>query len=239
MGKMIRIAIVEDDELYRGELENFLHRYEDENKTKFNITSYSDGDEIAAGYKSEYDIILMDIEMKFMDGMKTAEYIRKYDEDVIIIFITNTPQYAMKGYMVDALDYCLKPLSYYAFSQRITKAVGKLSNRSCRYIMVNLKNGIQKIDLSNLIYVEVRDHDLIYHTVGEEIVTRGTISGVEEELKKYNFFRCSKCYLINLAYVESIKEYDVNVAGEILQVSRLRKKPLLDELNKYISEAEL
>ena len=236
---MYRIAIVEDDVSYRKELEDFLHRYEDENRTKFKIVSFSDGDEIAAGYKAEYDIILMDIEMRFMDGMKTAEYIRKLDEDVIIIFITNTPQYAMKGYMVDALDYCLKPLSYYAFSQRITKAIGRLGHRSSKCIVVNLKNGMQKVELSKLYYVEVLNHDLIFHTMDEEIVTRGTIAGIEEELKNEHFFRCSKCYLINLAFVENIKEYDVDVAGTVLQVSRSRKKALLDELNKYVSEAEV
>ena len=81
------------------------------------------GDEIALGYKAVYDIILMDIEMKFMDGMMAAEEIRKVDTEVIIIFITNSPQYAIKGYAVDALDYVLKPVSYYAFSQRLGRAV--------------------------------------------------------------------------------------------------------------------
>ncbi len=61
------------------------------------MTEFSDGDEIALGYKAVYDIILMDIEMKFMDGMMAAEEIRKKDTEVIIIFITNSPQYAIKG----------------------------------------------------------------------------------------------------------------------------------------------
>lgn len=48
--------------------------------------------------------------------MMAAEEIRKKDTEVIIIFITNSPQYAIKGYAVDALDYVLKPVSYYAFA---------------------------------------------------------------------------------------------------------------------------
>ena len=74
---------------------------------------------IAVDYRAVYDIILMDIEMRFMDGMTAAEKIREHDSEVVIIFITNMPQYAIKGYRVDALDYVLKPVSYFAFSQRI------------------------------------------------------------------------------------------------------------------------
>ena len=56
-----------------------------------------------------FDILIMDIELKFMDGMTAAQHIRKMDSNVIIIFVTNMPQFALKGYQVDALDYVLKP----------------------------------------------------------------------------------------------------------------------------------
>ena len=59
--------------------------------------------------------------MSAMDGMSAAEEIRKKDSDVVIIFITNMPQYAIRGYAVEALDYVLKPVSYFAFSQRLSK----------------------------------------------------------------------------------------------------------------------
>ena len=64
---MISIAIVEDEEMYAKQLQQFLHQYEEENKEMFDITVYSDGDQIVNKYKSQYDIILMDVEMKF-DG---------------------------------------------------------------------------------------------------------------------------------------------------------------------------
>ena len=69
---MISIAIVEDEEMYAKQLQQFLHQYEKENKEMFDITVYSDGDQIVNKYKSQYDIILMDVEMKFMDGMSAA-----------------------------------------------------------------------------------------------------------------------------------------------------------------------
>ena len=100
---MIKIAIVEDEAMYAKQLQDFLRQYETENGEAFDITIYSDGDQIVHKYKSQFDIILMDVEMKFMDGMSAAEEIRKIDTEVVIIFITNMAQYAIRGYAVDAL----------------------------------------------------------------------------------------------------------------------------------------
>lgn len=82
---MINIAIVEDEAMYAKQLQEFLQQYQKENGEVFNITVYSDGDQIVHKYKSQFDIILMDVEMKFMDGMSAAEEIRKVDTEVVII----------------------------------------------------------------------------------------------------------------------------------------------------------
>ena len=94
---MIRLALVEDDALYRSQLREYIDKYSAASGEKFTVTEFSDGDEIALGYKAVYDIILMDIEMKFMDGMMAAEEIRKKDSEVIIIFITNSPHQGLCG----------------------------------------------------------------------------------------------------------------------------------------------
>ena len=61
-----------------------------------------------------------------MNGMSAAEEIRKIDTEVVIIFITNVAQYAIRGYAVDALDYVLKPVSYFAFSQGLSSAISRM-----------------------------------------------------------------------------------------------------------------
>lgn len=234
---MVRIALVEDDESCRQELTGYLERYARESGEKFRITAFSDGAEIAEGYTADYDVILMDIVMTYMDGMKSAEAIRAVDSEVVIIFITSTPQYAMKGYTVDALDYILKPVSYFAFSQRIQRALERMRRRTKRYLPVPFKGGMKKLDISQLTYIEVRDHDLIYHTREEALEAKGSLSELEEALGRDHFFRCNKCYLVNLDHVDSVTDNSVTVGGELVQVSRARKKALLDALNDYINEA--
>ena len=233
---MIRIAVVEDDAAYRQLLGDYLKQYEKDRGEKFHVTNFADGDEIAEDYRAEYDIILMDIELTFMDGMTAAEKIRERDQEVVIIFITNMPQYAMKGYMVDALDYVLKPVSYYAFSQRIDRALSRMKKRRKTFLSVPIRGGIRKVDVSGLMYVEVQDHDLVYHMRGETFVTKGALSDVEEMLKGQPFFRCGKSYLINLEYVEKVQNSEALIGEDWIPVSRPKRKALMDALNTYMNE---
>ena len=88
----------------------------------------------------------------------SAAEIRKLDTEVVIIFITNMAQYAIRGYAVDAMDYVLKPVSYFAFSQRLDRAIGRIKKRETHYIVVPTRGGVQKLDVSRLYYVESRGH---------------------------------------------------------------------------------
>lgn len=233
---MTRIAIVEDDKNYADLLKKYLLRYEGESNQHFQVTWFQDGEDIVENYKADYDIILMDIEMQFMDGMSTAEEIRKSDSEVVIIFITNMPQYAMKGYAVEALDYVLKPINYFAFSQRIDRALKRMTKRQKKCINISYKGGMKKIDVADIRYVEVRDHDLYFHTGEGEFSQRGTMKEIENTLVDEAFFRCNKGYLINLDYVSGIQGNSVIVGEEEVQVSRARKKDLLDALNDHMNE---
>lgn len=234
---MVRIAIVEDDTHYSQKLRELLEQYSREHNEKLAIMEFSDGADIVEGYEAVYDIILMDVKMTFMDGMKAAEKIRELDRDVVIIFITNMPQYAIKGYMVDALDYVLKPVSYFALSQRLDRAIERRHQREQkRYIRVAVKSGMRKLDLSQLMFVEVLDHRLFFYMKDEIIESKGTMRNLESSICSSQFFRCNKCYLINLEYVDGVQNSDINIGGRIVRVSRAKKKGLMDALNNYINE---
>ena len=233
---MIHVAIVEDDSNYQKELKQYLLDYEKEHTQGFQINLFSDGDEIMQDYREDYDIIFMDIEMKFLNGMATAEEIRKVDQEVVIIFITNMPQYVMQGYKVEALDYILKPISYYQFSQTLERAIARMGRRKKEFLTVAIKGGFQKIDLSEIRYIEVADHNLIFHMKGEQILTRGVMRDVEEKLKDRNFFRCNKCEMVNLNFVDGIVNNEARVDGTVIQISRPKKKAFLNALNDYMNE---
>ncbi len=234
---MIRIAIVEDEELYAQQLKSYLLQYEKDNQEAFDITFYNDGDSIVNKYRSQFDIILMDIQMKFMDGMSAAEEIRKIDDEVVIIFITNMSQYAIRGYAVDALDYMLKPVSYFAFSQRLSRAISRMKKRESKIILVNIKGGTVRLNVANIYYIDSQGHTLILHTILGDYETTGTMKEMEEKLAGMNFCRGNKGYLINLQHVEGIQDGCALVKGERLPLSRAKRKEFMEALASYWGEA--
>lgn len=233
---MFRIAIVEDEDICISLLTEYLKKYEEDTGETFTITVYRDGDGITSTYKAQFDIILMDIQMKFMDGMEAAEEIRKMDSEVIIIFITNMTQYAIRGYQVDALDYMLKPVNYFAFSQKLDKALDKAKNRRSFYVTVAVKGGLQKVDVANLIYIESQRHTLFYHVGKDVLSSRGNMQELEQILESHGFFRSNKGYLVNLKYVDTVQEGCCVIGQEVLPIARARRKEFMEALTKYIGE---
>jgi DNA-binding LytR/AlgR family response regulator len=233
---MMRIAVVEDEQQYTKQLTDFLKRYEEEKGVALEVTCFSDGDEIVRNYKAQFDIILMDVQMKFMNGMAAAEEIRRQDTEVIIIFITNMRQYAIRGYAVDALDYIVKPINYFAFSERFGKAVDRISQRIQQNITINIKGGILRLAVRDIYYVESQGHVLIYHTSSGIYESYGTMKELEEKLKPYHFVRGNKGYLINLVHAEGIQDGCVIVRGERILLSRARKNSFMEMLTNYWSE---
>lgn len=233
---MIRIAIVEDDNNYKEQLIEFLHKFKQEQGETISIETYTDGDEIVENYHAQYDIILMDVQMQFMDGMSAAEEIRKMDSEVVIIFITNLAQYAIKGYAVDALDYILKPISYFQFSQRLTRAIERMKRREAQFITVRIKGGVRRFQVSDIYYIESFGHQLIFYTKEGEFSSSGTMKDLEKELADFHFFRGNKGYLINLAHVEGMNENCAVVRGKELLISRPRRKVFMETLANYWGE---
>jgi DNA-binding LytR/AlgR family response regulator len=233
---MIKIAIVEDESSYARQLVDFLEQYEKDHEEAIGLTVFSDGDEIVHRYKAQFDIILMDIEMKFVDGMSAAEEIRRMDSEVIIIFITNMAQYAIRGYAVDALDYVLKPVSYFAFSQRLSRAINRMKKRETKMISISIRGGTVRLDAANIYYIESQGHNLIFYTSTGSYEAVGTMRDAEEKLTDLNFFRGNKGYLINLSHVEGVKEGCAIVKGNSLLLSRARKKVFMEALTRYWGE---
>ena len=158
---MLRVAVVEDETEYRGLIQEMVGRYAKEYDLQIQTKAFPDGRELVQNYH-KFDILLMDIEMPHLNGMEAAQKIRELDKEVVIVFITNMAQYAIKGYEVDALDFILKPLNYYTFSMRFTRAVGRVKNREGKRICLNLPDGAKFLDSREIYYVEIQNRMLHY-----------------------------------------------------------------------------
>ena len=233
---LIHIAIVEDEPLFVQQLKEYIGRYERERERRIKITTFADGEDITEDYRGGYDIILMDIQMRFMDGMTAAEKIRALDHEVIIMFITNMIQYAIRGYQVEALDYVVKPVEYFAFSQKLHKAIGRIKKGVQISISVPTEDGLQKLAVSDIYYIESQGHNVCYRTTKGEFLSRVTLKELEASMCGYGFFRCGKGFLINMKHVDGVSGNDCIVCGDRVPISRNKKKEFMELLIQYMNE---
>ena len=231
---MIRVAIVEDEAEIREQLMGYVQRYTWQYGTAFEVKTFADGLEILEDYRPAYDLILLDIEMKNLDGMETARRIRELDPEVMLVFITNMAQYAIKGYAVGALDYVLKPVPYFAFSQQLQKVEAQLRRRTRHYLAVPVEGGLRRLDTSRIYYIESEGHRVHFYTEEGDFAAPGALKALEEKLADRPFARCNSGYLVNLAQVRAVQQNTVEVGPYELQVSRPKRKSFLAALTDYI-----
>lgn len=231
---MLKVALAEDNEIYREQMEEYLDRYSREHGEGLEVTWFPNGLQLVNEYKPDYDIVLLDIMMPDMNGMEAAEKIRQVDQRVVLIFITQMAQYAIQGYSVGALDYLLKPVGYETFELKFARAVERVHSRSGGQIVLQLPGGIKRLRTQDIYYVEIQNHMLHYHTSEGEFVLRGTMQAAEKELEPYRFAKCNHWYLVNLAHVSQVNKELVTVAGDRLDISRRNRAAFLQAVTSYL-----
>ena len=93
----ICVAVVEDEKRERELIKKYLASFGEERGVVFNVYEFEDGLSFLSDYKSIYDVVFMDIEMPHLSGMEAAKRLRKLDDKVALVFITNMAQYAVGG----------------------------------------------------------------------------------------------------------------------------------------------
>lgn len=234
----MKVAIIEDEKREQEVLRAYFSRLEDVDGVITNLRFFDTGDDFLDEFEfGKFDLILMDIDLNSrINGIETSQRLRKIDDQVILIFMTNLAQYAIEGYKVKAFDYIVKPISYFDFSQRMKIIYQHVQERVVQKIIIPNSDAKMVVNIKDIYYVEVNNHSLIYHTANGNIISSGTLKQALNELGKYHFAQCNNCYLVNLAYVMEVNGYEVMVKGENLLISHPRKKTFLQELSRYLGQ---
>ena len=227
----VRVAIVDDEYSERETLQAYLKRYAAEAGNTIDVDQYPSADALLEGYRLIYDTLILDIDMPGINGMDAARLVRERDTSVAIIFITNMAQYAINGYEVGAMDYILKPISYYDFAMKFRRAMNWAALRGDREFPLETVDGHRRVRVADIIYVEARGHYLIYHMEpgSGDLRVRGNMKEHEELLRPYNVCRVHRSYLVNLEWVMEICSDKVYAGQTEIPIGRFYKDKLMQE----------
>lgn len=232
--KTVNTAIVEDEEAEAVRLGELLGKYGSERGLVFNKRVFSRAADFLSEYSGDYDVVFMDIQLPDLDGMSAAKKLRERDAGVVLVFVTNMSQYAINGYEVNAADFIVKPLAYESFSVKLDRIFERIAKLEEVVLPVRTSGGMISLAASEIKYIEVMGHELIYHTTRGDHRSYGSLYKAEKRLEAARFVRCNNYYLVNPRYVESVGANTTVVGGTELSVSYSRRKEYRKAIAEYL-----
>ena len=238
----MNIFLCDDDCLVTKQLSEYLNEYfSDRKMDTIKIFTFNTAFSLLSSSVIP-DIVFLDIEMPGTNGMQAAKIIREKDDKTFLLFVTNLSQYALESYEVHAFNFMVKPIDYDNFVLKVERAISMIKSDADQKIIIKIRDKrrdgyAEKIfTVADIKYVEVYNHQIIYHTIdGSFEVREGTMKTVCEKLGPYGFFMCDQSYLVNLKYVNKINKEDCIVGGDVIKISRRKKSEFLLAVAQYIS----
>jgi two-component system, LytTR family, response regulator len=184
---------------------------------------------------NKVDLLFLDINMDELSGIELLES-SKIDSQVIIT--TAYQEYALKGYELNVTDYLLKPFTFDRFLKAVNKAQENLSQSKPEaqldYIFVKTENRLEKINISEILYIEgMRDYRRI-HTVNKRIMTLQNFSELEQILPSNLVCRVHKSYMVGINKIESIERSRIKIADQIIPISETYRELFFQVINNRI-----
>lgn len=234
---MLRIAIVEDNPRDFLTIQSHFQRFQKENnnRNEFSIVHFKSALNFLDQYDSTYDMVFMDIKLPDIDGIEAAKRLRRIDENVLLIIITNMAQFAVNGYEVGAFDYMVKPVGYSTFLLKLNRALSALSNKRGSVIRITLQGGFVALNTNDIKFIETSGHNLIYHAKDKKYSSRGSIKEAEKLLPS-NFKKCNRCYIVNLNYVTRVYDVFVYLGDVSLQISQHKRAEFIHAVNEWFNK---
>lgn len=218
----INCIIVEDEPLALERVKGFAARL-----PYLNVQAGFDNAIDAANWlrNNSTDLVFLDIQMDELTGIQLLES-TKVEAQVIIT--TAYDQYALKGYELSVADYLLKPFTFDRFLLAVNKVQEALETNGAStardFLFVKTENRLEKIQLSEVLFIEgMRDYRRI-HTRTKRIMTLQTFSELEKLVASSVVCRVHKSYMVGLANIDSIERSRIRIGKELIPISESYKK---------------
>ena len=205
---MIKSAFCDDDLSTLNELAVLIDRYRVSHNQEIEYTAYNSPLELLAAIDrgQRYDILFLDVLMPGETGIDAAREIRTVDKAVKIIFLSSSAEFAVQSYAVGAYFYQLKPIWEESFIRLMDSVLAECAKESGDSLILKCKDGITRVNLSQLEYCEVIGHALLLHLGnGKVLESSGRLDDLSGQLlKRGGFLRPHRSYLVNMDYIQNI-----------------------------------
>lgn len=231
----MKIAVCDDSREIRGEIASLVK----ERQSGLETAEFGSGEELLR-CGEDFDMIFLDISMKTLSGIETAERLRERQEKMpfksIIVFVTAFSDYMQSAFDVNAFHYLVKPLDREKFGAVFDRAMKEICLRqNLRSVMIKTGGVQKKLYLKDIYYVESSNKKTVFHTKNGVFDSYGKMEELESRLGG-SFYRCHRCFLVNM---ESICSYGFDeitvINGENLL---LAKKKYPDFVKTYLRYAK-
>ena len=239
---MLKIAVCDDSRELLEKVEKDLHEYENVRNTPVTVHTYTNAVDLLDGLKkTDYDILILDIIMPGFTGMQAAHEIRKFNEEIKIIFLTSSQEFAIESYSVGAYYYLLKPVLNEKLFSVLDKVVSEITSKqeSC---VIYTHMGIVNIPFAKIECLEVYNKHLVFHlSDGSTKETRGALTDYENVfLERKEFLKIHRSYILNMDYIHSIEAGEIaTYSGKKFPVSRLLAKDIKERYMNYMFTKEV
>lgn len=232
--EQMRIAIVDDEEIWRTKTEQEVMAYNF--VCEVEVEKYASGENFLKNSKN-YDIVFLDVEMNRIDGFQTAAEYRKIYPDAIIIILTTHTELSRKGYMVNAFRYIDKANMNEEMAEALMSAELLLNRNQTIELDVSGLGNVAVV-MKDILYIETVSQRVNVHTEEREYASYMSMADLEEKLKDFGFFRCHKSYIVNLDKIREFTRTEIQMKdGSTVYVSVRRypelKRQFLDHKFKY------
>ena len=205
----ISVAVCDDEEKEADCLQKLVSCWAEEKGYNLKLCSFPSAEAFLFRYEEDkgFDLLLLDIQMKGIDGIELAKKIRETDNTVQIAFITGYDEYMSEGYEVSALHYLMKPVEKQKLYSVLDRAVTAM-NTTEPVVLFDIDGESVKIKLLDIVSVEASAHTVTVKALTRAFSLSKSITQIETLLGE-GFFRCHRSYLVNLEHVSKIGRNDV------------------------------
>lgn len=217
---MLNICLCDDDINILNYYSNRISELSEKNEYIYRIETFMSGESLIFDLEdnpNKFNIIIIDILMKNINGIETTKILRKYGYNGVIIFLTSSKEFALDSFRVEPLNYILKNDSDERFNSIFLKAAEKVYRNSNKNIVILSKPKSKVINVDNIIYMESLNKKVILHKMsGESEEVNCIFKDIYEKVKEYGFFRCHKSYIVNIKYVQTFNKLECRLQKNII-----------------------